>query len=215
MANRGRSNLVWISLVTFGLLLLAGCSGFFINPSLTSITVTPLTPTITTCPAPSGSACTVQMVATGTFSDGSTSTIAASWSSSDSTIATVSSGGLVSGVAAGTATITAASGTVTGSTSVTVALANLQSIVLNPAGNQSFALGTGSLQFHATGTFAGGGTQDITNSVTWMSSSNAVATISNTTGSKGVATLVTTGTTNITATSGSITSPATVLTVTP
>jgi uncharacterized protein YjdB len=158
------------------------------------------------------------MVATGTFSDGSNSTIAASWSisPSDNSIASISTGGLVSGVAAGAATVTATSGTVSGSTSVTVALANLQSIVLNPAGNQSFSLGLGSHQFSATGNFSVGGSQDITNAVTWNSSDTTVATVSNTTGSKGLVTFVKAGgPINITATSGSISSPATALTITP
>jgi uncharacterized protein YjdB len=217
MAKQGRLGLVWFALATVLLLLVTGCKGFFVDPSLTSIAVTPLTPTITPCPAPAGSVCTVQMTATGTFSDGSTSTVAASWSSSDTTIATVgSSTGLVSGVGAGTATITAAAGTVTGSTSVTVALSGLQSIVLNPAGSQSFSLGTGSHQFTATGNFSGGGSQDITNAVTWHSSDTTVATVSNTTGSKGLVTFVKAGgPINITATSGSISSLATSLTVTP
>ncbi len=222
MSSHGRSVLVLLVLATMPLLTLAGCADFWVNPALTAITVTPLTPTITaetgtppTCA--SGSVCTVQMTATGTFSDGTTSPIAASWSSSDPTIAAVNSNtGLVTGAGAGTATITAASGTVSGSTSVTVALSNLQSITLNPAGTLSLSVGGGAHQFTATGTFVGGGTQDITNAVTWNSSNTTAATVSNNAGSKGLVTPVTAGqTTNITAVSGSITSPATVLNVTP
>jgi len=215
MANHGRSGLVWFALATVVFLLLAGCPGFFVNPTLTGITVTPLTPTITPCPPPAGSVCTVQMVANGTFSDGSTSTIAASWSisPSDGSIATISTGGLVSGVAPGPATVTASSGTVSGTTSVTVTLANLQSIQVTPT-NPTLSLAVGSVQFKATGTFSVGGQQDITNFVTWTSSDNTVALISNTTGSKGLATFLKTGTTNITATSGSIVStPVDVLTI--
>jgi hypothetical protein len=45
----------------------------------------------------------------------------------------------------------------------------------------------------------------VTTTVTWSSSATAVATISNTAGTKGLATAVSTGTTTITATSGAIT----------
>ena len=64
----------------------------------------------------------LQLIATGTYSDNSTGdfTHSATWSSSDTTKATVSSSGLVTGIAAGTATITATSGDKSGSTTVTV-----------------------------------------------------------------------------------------------
>lgn len=84
--------------------LLAGCSGFFISPTLSSTYVSPAGATI----APSNM---VQLVAHGMYSDGSQSEIgesSVSWSSSDPTIASVTSpGGLVTGVAVGIATITA------------------------------------------------------------------------------------------------------------
>ncbi len=51
----------------------------------------------------------------------------------------------------------------------------------------------------ATGTYSDNTTQDITTSVTWSSSNTAVATISNTNGSNGLATTLVTGTTTITA----------------
>ena len=236
MANQGRSSLVWFALATVVFLLVAGCNGFWVNPTLTSIALSSNlgpTPTITaetgappTCPA--GSVCTVQMLATGTFNDGSTGPITAFWSTSDKTIAAVdSSTGLVTGVAAGTATITASSGTISGQASVMVSLTGLQSIALNPAGTQTFSLSTGSVQFHATGTFAGGGTQDITDAVTWNSSDTTIATVSNSgstsvpcatgspaSGGKGSVTFVKAGgPINITATSGLTTSPATALTI--
>ena len=76
MNNHGHSTQVWVLLATLvGLLLVAGCADFWVNPALTAITVTPITPSITV-----GS--TVQMIATGTYSDGSTSTVGASWASS-------------------------------------------------------------------------------------------------------------------------------------
>src|SRR5215467_11947925 len=44
---------------------------------------------------------------------------------------------------------------------------------------------TTTAQFVATGTFSDGSTQNLTNSVNWSSSATAVATISNTAGTKG------------------------------
>ncbi len=203
MANQGRSSLLLVTLTTVALLLVTGCQGFFVDPVLTGITITPATPSITV-----GS--TQQMVATGTFNDGSTGTITTNvtWSTSNSNVATVSTSGLVTGVVAGTATITAASGTVSASTTVTVVVANLVSIAVNPT-NASITKGA-SQSFTATGTLKDGSTVDITNSVTWKSSNGAVATIDNT----GRATALAAGTTNITATSGTIISNAATLNVT-
>jgi uncharacterized protein YjdB len=119
--------------------------------------------------------------------------------------------GLATGVAAGTTTITATSGSVSGSTTLTVTAATLVSISVTPT-NPSIAKGT-TRQFTATGTYSDSTTQNLTTAVTWSSSSTTVATISNATGSKGLATGVAAGTTTITATSGSV-SGTTSLTVT-
>lgn len=72
------------------------------DTALSSIAVTADTTSITT-----GS--TQQLTATGTYGDATTVVITASmtWSSSDTTIATVDTGGLVTAVSPGTATITA------------------------------------------------------------------------------------------------------------
>src|ERR1700747_545645 len=94
--------------VLLSLALAASCRGFFVNPTVSSITVGPSNVKI-----PIGS--TQQMTATATFSDQSTGDVTSksgiSWQSSDSTQATVTNTGLVKGVAAGTPTITAQLGT--------------------------------------------------------------------------------------------------------
>lgn len=190
------------------LLLSTGCTGFFVNPNLTTITVGPSTPSVQ-------QGGTVTLTATGTYDDGSTKNItgSATWSSSDVTLATVSSSGVVTGVASGKATITATSGTVSGSTSVTVTLANLVSITATPS---STSISSGATQqFTAMGTVQGGGQIDITDSVTWHSSNEDAATI-DATGLATAKTVATQQQTNITATSGTIvSSPAAVLTVNP
>ena len=109
------------------LALAVSCKGFFQNPTLTTITIDPPTPSI-------NQGATQQLTATGTFQDGTTSPLTGGtscsgnivcWSSSDTTIATISTGGLVTGVAAGTVTISAASGAITGTTNATVLLNNV------------------------------------------------------------------------------------------
>lgn len=200
-------------------LMLAACTGFFINPSISSIFITPAAATV----AVNG---TQQLTATGTYSDGSKQPLSGStvgWSSSDSTVATISNGGLVTGVGTGTATMTATAEGVSGTASVTVTVQNLTSIVItttqgstNPPSTATISGVPATLQFYAYGN--GLATQDITNAVTWRSSNTNVATISTglSTGS-GLATSVAAGTTVITAQSagstGTVTSNSIVLTV--
>jgi uncharacterized protein YjdB len=187
------------------LLLLAagvGCTGFFVNPTLTTITVSPTTPSIQ-------ENATLQMIATGSYDDGSTKTItgSVSWSTSDDTIATVNSSGVVKGVAPGSASITATSAAISGSTTVNISFANLVSITISPS-SQSVTAGD-TVQYSATGHFSSGPDQVITSAVTWASSNSSVATIDST----GLASTLTAGTTTITASSGSITSNSSTLTV--
>ncbi len=171
---------------------LSGCGNFWVNATLDSIVVTDkngiTTPTIDVGHS-------MQMKAVGNFNDGSKGTVSAAWTSSDSNIATIdSSTGLLTAVSPGTATVTAANTGVTGSASVTVC-GTEQVITISPD-NPILSLGSGSVQFKA---MTGG--IDATNNVTWSSSSPAVATISNTAGTRGLATFVGVGTTTIKASS--------------
>jgi trimeric autotransporter adhesin len=156
--------------VLISLALAGGCKGFFVNPTLTTITVNPATPTVQ-------QGTTLQMIATGTYNDGSTQTLTKNlfWSTSDSTIATVSTTGLLSGVSVGTATITASSANITGTTTATISVAGLTSITITPT-TSSLSPNT-QTQFTATGTLQGGGTVNLTNSAQWTSSNTAVATV--------------------------------------
>jgi len=83
---------------------------------------------------------------------------------------------------------------------------SLVAISISPS-NPTIQL-TRTQQFTATGTFGDSSSKDVTSSVTWASSSSGVATIN----SSGLATAASTGTTNITASEGSI-SGTTTLTV--
>jgi hypothetical protein len=166
---------------------------------LVSVAVTPATPSI-----PNGYG--QQFTATGTFSDASTRDVTArvTWSSSSTTCATISnatgSKGLATTAAPGATTIAAidsATG-VANSTTLTVTAAVLVSIAVTP-GNPSVSLGI-PRQFTATGTFSDSSTRNVTTAVTWTSSSPAVATISNASGSEGLASTAATGSTTILAT---------------
>jgi hypothetical protein len=173
--------------------------------SLVSIAVTPANPSI-------AKGATQQFTATGTYSDGSTQNLtnSVSWTSSNTSLSTISNTGLASGVGPGSSTIQATSGSVTGSTTLTVTTAApvLKSLAVTPA-NSSASVGT-SVQFKASGTYSDGSTKDITSSVSWSSSNTFVATINST---SGLAAARGQGTTTIQAASGTI-SGTTSLTVT-
>ena len=85
------------------------------GPQLQSITVTPTNPSI----AVGGHQ---QFTATGNYSDGSHQDLtgSATWSSSNQSVATINSTGYATGVSAGTTTIKAASGNISGTTTLTV-----------------------------------------------------------------------------------------------
>ena len=176
-------------------IVLSSCHGFFVDPTLKSITVTPVTPSIAV-----GS--TKQMTATGTYDDGSTKNItgSVSWSSGNAAVFTVSDTGKITANVPGSASATATSATISGSTTVTVTIANLSSITITPTNASTNAGDT--VQYQALGTLQDGSQVDITDSVTWSSSNKSVATIT----SAGLATAVASGTTYIVATSGNITS---------
>jgi hypothetical protein len=147
-----------------------GCKGFFVNPTLTTITVDPPSPQV----SQGGSQ---QMTATGTFDDGSVSTSVAhlSWSSTPTSVATInSSSGLLSAVSVGSATVTASSANITGTTTVTVVLANVTSIQVAPS---SATITSSQTQpFTATATVTGQSSQvDITGTAIWSITVNGAA----------------------------------------
>jgi hypothetical protein len=143
------------------LLFAAGvaCNGFFVDPVLTSVTVGP-TATI-------NQGGTVQESAVGTYNDGSSKSLTnVQWSSDTESVATVASTGLVTGVSPGSATITGASGTVSGTASITVALNNVTGVTINPTSNHAQANG-GTASYTASATVSGGSPVDVTATATW------------------------------------------------
>src|SRR5271165_3007437 len=173
------------------------------SAGLVSLAVTPTNP-------PIAAGQQRQFTAIGTYKDGSKKDLSRSvtWTLSAPSVATISSSGLATAIAAGTTTIRATSGSTSGSASMIVMLRTLVSIAVTPS-NPSLAAGQ-QQQFTATGTFANGSHWNLTSVVAWSSSAPSVASISR----GGRATSVAAGGTTIMATLGSITG-STGLTVTP
>ena len=169
--------------------------------SLSSIAVTPSGVQL----APGS---TVQYTVTGTYSNGTVAPIpgTVTWSSSSTRIATVSTAGMATSVATGSATITAsvANGrtTLRGTSVLTVTTNPLVSIAVTPDG---VSLGkNGTQQYVAMGTYLDNTSATLT-SVTWTSGTPAVVSIN----TAGLATVLGTSSSAIpiTAASGLITSP--------
>ena len=158
---------ITLLIIGFGL----GCEGFFVDPVLTGITVGPAA-TIQTGE-------TLQMSAVGTYDDGKQKSLTSGvhWSSATPSIAKISESGLVTAVGTGQSIISGASGTVSGSVTVTISLGGLTSIqVTSGDGFTSIAWGS-SEQFVATGT-ANGQQLDITDSVTWTTNPSNIQDVS-------------------------------------
>jgi N-acetylneuraminic acid mutarotase len=165
---------------------------------LVSIAVTPSNPNL-----PLG--LTQQFKATGTFTDASTAdlTTSVTWTSDTPASATVNAAsGVATAVALGPpAMITATSGTTSGSTSVTVKPAIVQSITFHPS---PFSTGVGiARQLNAIGTYSDGSMGPLT--ATWSTAVPSVATVTG-----GMVTGVSLGSTDVTASAGAVVETAAV-----
>jgi hypothetical protein len=160
-------------------------------PTLSSIEIAPPSPTLAT-------ATTLPVAITAVYSDGSTKDVSSlsTVTSSSSAYVTVS-GTTLTGVHPGTAIITATYQGKTATATVTVLDTTLQSIVIQAVA--PLPIGQ-TVSLVATGVFADGSKQDVTSQATWSSSSTAIATVGNTSTSKGRVTGVAAGTVTVTAT---------------
>ncbi len=139
-------------------------------PALASITLTANQPSL-----PLGES--EQITATGNFSDGSTQdlTQTAAWTSSGPGVASVTPVGLVAALGVGSCTVSATSGSITGSANLAVTPAVVVSLSIVPS-TVSISMGT-TRQLHATATFSDGTIQDVTTSATWTSTPPTLATV--------------------------------------
>ncbi len=189
---------------------------------LTSLLVTPSSQTV----ASAGE--TSQFIAVATYSSGTpltqNLTSSATWESSDASVATVNSSGLVTSVGAGEATISALAtspdGSVTSSNgTITVNSASvprsLTSLLVIP-NSQVVATAGQTSQFIAVGTYSSGSptTENLTGSVSWQTSEASIATVN----SAGLVTTVGAGVATISALAtspdGSVASASATITVT-
>ncbi len=191
----------------FAILLVSaftGCSGGASgsqppSPTLASINVTPATPSV-------AAGLTQQFKATGNYSDGSTVdlTNAVIWTSGTTGVATVNSSGLATSKTPGSSLITAASGSVSGSTTLTVTAATLVSFTISPA-NATAQIGSASpQQFSAIETYTDASTKDVTSSTAWTVANPWIVSISD----AGAASVSRIGYTAITAVYGSLSATA-------
>jgi len=204
---------------SFALLVAAAitvsCTGFFQNPTISSISVGPATPTIET----GSTGNTVQMTAFGTNNDGSTTNSpSVSWSITPTSVATISSSGLVTSAGTGTGTVTATSNqnpSISGTQSVTVTVGCIQSIQVSPTSAPPLTANNTTDTLTAEAQTCNG-PSPVTSVATWTSSNTSLATVS-----AGVVTEVaglTTGSggsVSITATIGNVVSNAVTITVAP
>ena len=148
---------------------------------------------------------TEHLTATGVYSDSSTQSLTSQviWSTSDSTVAGVSGGGLLTAFKAGTVTVTATMTGITGMGTVVVNAPTIASITVTPI---AFSIASGqSKQLSALGVYTDGSLHDVAGQVTWNALSTSYATVNST----GLVTGVAAGSSTITATIGSTTGSAT------
>jgi Bacterial Ig-like domain (group 2)/FG-GAP-like repeat len=140
------------------------------------------------------------VTATGHYSDGTTKdlTSSASWSSSNTSVASVSAG-TVTGVTQGTVTLSAQSAGVTGTLAYQVTPAVLQTLSLTPSSASVVAGKTTSLVL--TGTYSDNSKSTSLGTVSWSSSAQGTASVD----TSGTVTGVAAGTATITAAVGSVT----------
>lgn len=178
------------------------------EPTLLSIAITP-------DPGSVAVAGTLTFTATGTFQNGTSPTftgpVTVTWTSSAAGVATINGSGVATGVAEGTTTITATSGEIDDTATLTVTPFEpaLTALVVQPA-TASVPLGD-SATFTAIGTFTtppGSPTPTTSEPVAavWSSASPAIATID---ADSGVAISQSVGTTTVTAAFGGLTANAT------
>jgi len=138
--------------------LAVSCKGFFVNPTLTSIAVSPAAPEVE-------QGQTLQLQAFGTYDDGTRSQITSgvSWSSGTPAVATInSSTGIITGVSTGSSTITASAQALSSTATATV-FNVINSISINPT---QASVTAGTPQDFKVSAVSNGATIDLTSAAT-------------------------------------------------
>lgn len=197
------------------MLLLSGC-GWDGTPThsnnFTPLTAIKITAVSSTIAAHTSTRLTATGDYSGYFSRDITDQVV--WASSDPAVAAFVSPatpGIVTGQLPGTAVLSASSGKITASLTITVSPATVTGLTITP---EASSLSSGlNRQFSVSGSFSDATSQDLTFDADWVSSAPAVAAISNDPVSKGLAVAKGMGDTTISATFAGISS-STLLTVT-
>jgi hypothetical protein len=149
----------------------AACNGFFVSPTLTSLTINPNAPDVQL-------QTTTTLQAFGVYSDGTSAylTSSVSWSSSDPTVATVTGNGsaTLTGLQIGTTTITAGSQSVTSTATATVFI-NVSSLSIQPTSQSLPALNEPTPNPFLVKAVTASGTIDISSSAVLTAYLNAQA----------------------------------------
>ncbi len=149
----------------------AACNGFFVDPTLTSLTINPTTPNVELQTS-------VTLQAFGVYSDGTSSylTSGVSWSSSDPTVATVTGNGSakLTGLQIGSATISAGSQSVTSTATATVFI-SVSSLTIEPTSQSLATLSSPTPQPFIVKAVTASGTIDISSSAVLTAYLNATA----------------------------------------
>jgi trimeric autotransporter adhesin len=149
------------------LALALSCRGFFVNPTLTSIAISPTAPNVE-------QGKTLQLQAFGTYNDGSRNQVRSgvSWSSSPSTVASIDPNtGILTGVTPGTSTITASSQALSSTATATVFIV-IDSISISPT---SASVKSGGTQNFTVSAASNGATLNLTSSATLTAEQNGTA----------------------------------------
>lgn len=152
---------------------------------------------------------TLQLTATGTYSDGSTQDLTGqvTWASSNTAVAAIDQNpgttGLLSALTPSSTQVTASyQGVDSPALTITVSSATLTDLSISPA-SPTVTVGD-TLQLTATGEFSDGSSQDLTRDVAWSSADTTIATVSVSTDMEGTAKGIAAGTATITADSSGI-----------
>lgn len=145
------------------------------NGTLLSIAMTPVNPSV----AIGGMQ---QLIAMGTYSNGTTANITAiaNWRSATPAVASVTAGGLATGVATGSSVMSASVDNVTGSASLTVTPAALLSIAMTPL-NPNIQIAA-TQQLTVTATYSDSSTANVTSMTAFSSATPAIVNVDAATG---------------------------------